>query len=286
MDRTFTLLVSALLAAVISWGVSIHFQKTPQFLKKETAYERVMRTGTIRCGYTPYSVGLIKDPNTGKLSGIYYDIISRLAENLMLKVDWVEEIGWAEQIEGLHTKRYDMICSPVSVTAPRARQADFSLPLYDSPVHIWAKEGNTNLTSDLKALDNSSIKIATLDGEQTSVFAHQFFPHAQQVSLPQSSHFSDLILQVTTGKADIVFAEPTPIDEFMRHNRTRLKPITPTDKPLLVVPNIILLPSDDFAFKELIDNGLREMFNARLIDQIIDRYEMRPNSYVRETGRR
>ena len=30
----------------------------------------------------------------------------------------------------------------------------------------------------------------------------------------------------------------------------------------------------------------REMFNARQIDQAIDRYETYPNSYIRETTRR
>src|SRR5580693_5757716 len=81
--------------------------------KAETTYDRVIRTGVLRCGYTPYSVGLMKDPNSGQLSGIYYDVITRLADNLKLKVDWVEEVGWGSQIEGLNTNRYDLICSPV-----------------------------------------------------------------------------------------------------------------------------------------------------------------------------
>jgi ABC-type amino acid transport substrate-binding protein len=252
----------------------------------ETAYDRVLRTGVLRCGYTPYSVGFMKDPKDGKISGIYPDVVQRLAENLKLKVEWVEEIGWGEQIQGLQTKRYDLICSPVSLNSGRARAADFSIPLYYSPVHIWLKKGRTDLTADFKKLNQADVRISTLDGEQTSVFAKQFFPQAQQVSLPQTAPFSDLLLQVTTGKADIVFAEPLAVHEFMQQNPNSLQQLTGDAQPLLVVPNILLLPSGEPAFKNMIDNALRELFNSRMMDVFIDRYETYPNSYVRETSRR
>ena len=253
---------------------------------KESVYERVIGTGILRCAYTPYSVGLMKDPNTGQLSGIYHDAVEQLAANLGLKVVWGEEVGWANQIEGLNAGRYDLICSPVSLNSGRARSADFSIPLYYSPVHIWAQKSNTAIGSDLKSLDNEGVRISTLDGEQTSVFAKQFFSHARQISLPQSTPFSDLLLQVTTGKADIVFAEPLTVHEFMKNNPDTLRQVTPNEQPLLVVPNIILLPRGEYEFKEMIDNGLREMFNSRQIDMIIDKYETFPNSYIRETTKR
>ena len=93
-------------------------------------------------------------------------------------------------------------------------------------------------------------------------------------------------MQVTTGKADIVFAEPLPVYEFMKNNADSLRQLTPNDRPLLVVPNILLLPRGEYEFKEMIDNGLREMLNSHIIDMIIDKYETYPNSYIRETARR
>ena len=288
--KILQIVLVVLLSIATALGTSFYLSSLHEQVKassvSETTYQRVMRSGTLRCGYTPYSVGFIKDANTGQMSGIYYDVITRLAENLGLKVEWVEEVGWSSQIEGLNAKRYDLICSPVSLNSNRAREADFSIPLYYSPVHIWAKKDNTSLPPDLKSLNQENIRISTLDGEQTSAFAKQFFPKAKEVSLPQSSPFSDLLLQVTTGKADIVFAEPTVVFEFIKNNLDSLKQITSNDQPLLVVPNIILLPRGEYAFKEMIDNGLREMFNSHIIDMAIDKYEVRPNSYIRETTHR
>ncbi len=252
---------------------------------KISAYQRVISTGTLRCGYTPYSVGFMKDPNTGMMSGIYYDIVNRLASNLSLKTVWAEEVDWSGQIEGLD-RRYDLIGSPVSLNSGRARAADFSIPLYYSPVHVWARKADAVLTGDIKTLNRPDIRISTLDGEQTSVFARQFFPQARQISLPQSAPFSDLLLQVVTGKADIVFSEPLTVHEFMKNNPDSLRQFTPPEQPLLVVSNILLLPRGEYELKEMIDNALREMFNSHLIDSIIDKYETYPGSYLRETARR
>jgi ABC-type amino acid transport substrate-binding protein len=277
------LLTSAAVAAPTAFVAA---KATRQDKKSQSTYDRVISSGTLRCAYTPYSVGLMKDPNTGVLSGIYYDIVTRLAANLSLNLVWAEEVGWASQIEGLNAKRYDLIASPVSLNSGRARSADFSIPLFYSPAHIWARPDNHRVTPDLKTLNRPDIKISTLDGEQTSTFARQFFPQAQQVSLPQTAPFSDLLLQVTDGKADFVISEPTAIFQFLKNNPDSLRQITPNDHPLLVVPNIILLPRGEYEFKEMIDNSLREMFNSRLIDAAIDAYEPIPNSYVRETARR
>jgi len=276
-----------IVAVILALGVQnfVLNKQAPGAVQNETTYDRVLRTGTLRCAYTPYSVMFTKDPNTGQLGGIYYDVITRLADNLKLKIDWVEEVGWGQQIEGLDAKRYDMVCSPVSLNSGRARVADFSIPLFYSPVHLWARK-DSPLSGDLNALNNPQIKVSTLDGEQSSVFAHQFMPQAQQVSLPQSAPFSDLVMQVTTGKADIVISDPTAIEAFLKNNPDSLKQLTPDDRPLLVVPDIFLLARGQYEFKEMIDNGLRELFNEREIDRILDTYETVPGSYVRETARR
>ena len=46
---------------------------------KESAYERVLRTGVLRCGYIAYPPHLIVDPATGTISGISHDIIEEAA---------------------------------------------------------------------------------------------------------------------------------------------------------------------------------------------------------------
>lgn len=60
----------------------------------ESVYERVIKSGTLKCGYIPYPPAMIVDPNTGEKSGIFYEFMNEVGKRLSLKVEWVQESGW------------------------------------------------------------------------------------------------------------------------------------------------------------------------------------------------
>jgi len=47
---------------------------------RESAYARVMRTGTLRCGYVLYPKTIERDLNTGKMSGPMYAIMEEMGK--------------------------------------------------------------------------------------------------------------------------------------------------------------------------------------------------------------
>src|SRR5207253_5761520 len=130
--------------------------------------------------------GCLKDPNTGKLSGIGIDSLEMAAKNLGLKVEWTEEVGWGSMLEGLQTNRYDMIATPIWTNSNRARLVDFSRPLYYSPINVWVKAGDKRFNeTNLTTLNSPDKVIATVDGETAEVIANEDFPQAKKLSLPQ-----------------------------------------------------------------------------------------------------
>src|SRR2546430_1529683 len=58
-----------------------------------SAYDRVIKSGTIRAAYLDYPPAFRKDAKTGKASGIFVDTLEQVASNLGLKVEWTEEVG-------------------------------------------------------------------------------------------------------------------------------------------------------------------------------------------------
>src|ERR1017187_1796282 len=90
----------------------------------------VLARGAIRVGYIVNPPSLFKDPNTGKLSGIYYDAMEEAGKNLGLKIDWAEETGWGTMVEGLDAKRFDMVVGGIWPSSTRGKRVDFSVPLY------------------------------------------------------------------------------------------------------------------------------------------------------------
>src|SRR4051812_48435106 len=101
--------LTIVIAALVSFGTYKLTSDHDHAIRKETAYERILRTGTLRCGYGIWPpVMLMKDANTGKISGVLVDITKEMAKALNLKVEWIEETGWAEWAEALKAHRFDV----------------------------------------------------------------------------------------------------------------------------------------------------------------------------------
>jgi len=250
---------------------------------RESTYDRVMRTGTIRCGYTTYSVALFKDANTGELSGIYKDIMDSLATKLDLKIEWTEEVGWGQQIEGLNAGRYDMVCSPANITGPRARNADLTDTLYFEPVWIYVRGDDKRFdNAGRDALNKKEIKVATIDGEQAEAAAKFYLPNASLLSAPQASDYSIMLMNVADKKADVVFASPITANDFMKTRPKALKRIK-GDQPLYLAVAIMQIRRGEHDFKAMINNELRELFASGIIDMALDKNEPYPNSFLRVT---
>jgi polar amino acid transport system substrate-binding protein len=246
----------------------------------DSVYDRVMQNGTIRCGYSLYNPGCLKDPITGKMSGIGVDTLESVAKNLGLKVAWTEEVGWGTMIEGLQTNRYDMIVTPVWATSDRARVVDFSKPLYYSPLFAYVKAGKRPFPpNNIHQLNSPKYSIATIDGATAEIIAQEDFPLVKRVSLPQLSEFGQLLLTVSSGKADVTFTEPADAAAFLKSNPGSVERI---GKPLRVFPNCWIFRRGQREFKDMIDTALEQLINSGAEDKIIRKYEPAPNTLYRD----
>lgn len=249
-----------------------------QASSEQSVYDRVMKQGKIRCGYVLYTPGCIKDPNTGKLSGIGIDTIELVAKNLGLEVEWSEEVGWGSMIEGLLTNRYDMIATPVWTNANRARQVDFSKSLFYSPIFAYTKKGDKRFSGvSLEKLNSPNFLVATVDGETAEIIAREDFSQAKKVSLPQLSDLSQLLLTVSSGKADFTFMEPASAAGFIAHNANSVE-ILKTARPVRIFPNCWMFKRGQMEFKSMIDTALDQLINSGAEEKIIHKYEPVPNS--------
>jgi polar amino acid transport system substrate-binding protein len=246
----------------------------------ETLHDRVIRTGKMRVAYAVYYPLLMRDPNTKKFSGIGYDALLLVAQRLGLKLEMTEEVSCGTMIEGLQTNRYDVMGCPVWANATRARAADFSRPLCFSQICAFTKFGDKRIDSSLKGLVEGKYKLATLDGEIVELIAKSDFPKAKRLSLPQLAPFSDLLLSVSTGKADATFAEPVFGYDFIKHNPKSIQNITPNN-PLRVFPNVFMFKVGEPEFKAMINTALDEIANSGELENIIEKYEPYPKAYLR-----
>lgn len=281
MNKTL-LLLAPLLFALLALGFTSGCTSVEKgsLSSKDCLYDRVMASGKIRCGYFLFPPYSIKDPQTGKLSGIFVDTIEEAAKNLGLSVEWSEEVGYGSMVEGIKTGRYDLVPSGVWPNANRARYADFSVPLFYSGIVVYARADDNRFNSNFKAINAKTVTISTIDGTVQDAMAHKDFPEAKVLSHPEMSDASQILLDVTSHKADVTFIEPGLAAIFLKSHPGSVKDVSPA-KPLGVVGNTMMFKLGEPSFKSMLNTALSELINTGVVDKLIDKYEPGRGAYYR-----
>ncbi len=248
--------------------------------KKETAYERVMRTGELRCGYFSWKPAFIKDPNTGEMSGIFHDYMEELGRALKLKITWAEEIGLSDYPPALASGRIDAMCSSLFATSFRARSVDFIMPAYFTPLHAYARANDDRFVGfTAEKFNDADYMVAVLEGGVTSIVRNLQFPHTRVYELPQTTSPSELFLSLGLAKADFVLFDLYTFEDYNAHNPGKLKRVT--IQPIKVFPMAVAVGKNQDALREMLDTATMDLHLAGAIDKIIAKYETYPGSFIR-----
>ncbi len=240
--------------------------------KTQTAYERIVNKAAIRCGYVLYPPYVIKDANTGQLSGAFYDIVNEMARRQKLKVEWAEEVGWGNFIEGLKTGRYDMVCSGGWNSANEGRLIAYSVPAYYSAVNIFVRADDMRFDANPSALNDPQFSFVSTDGSLLGVMAAEDFPNAKILSLPNLTDVATLYGSVAAGKADAVLTENYAMQQYLHNNPGKLKNIT-AQNPVRIYPTSpIIMPNDDLPLQNMVNAGIAELLHTGFVDRVLDKY--------------
>ncbi len=239
---------------------------------------RIVRTNTIRCGYLLYSSYFRKDPNTGKFSGLFYDIMEQVGKNSGLKIEWTEEVGYENIFPALESGRFDVFASGLWSNASRAKAAAFSMPVCFSPITAWCRTADSRFDQNIMNINSPSIKIAAIDGAMEDILAKSLFPNAARVSLPELSPFSQNLLNISTKKADVSFAEPMVVHEFLATNPGTLKQIN-AKSPLRIFGNSLVVKRSDTELKTFLDTAIQELINSSQMDTILAKYNQQGTTF-------
>lgn len=242
---------------------------------KESAYDRVMRTNTLRCAYFVYPPFVNKDLTTGKFTGVYPDIFNEIAKQSGLKIDWVEEAGSDTMFAGLTNGRYDAICSPITYTIARARQAFFTIPIFFIPFNVYVRADEKRFDkSPQKSLNNTDISFVTKDGDLIDILAKENFPEAKIISLPGLVDTAQLFTTVSTKKADAIVGEPVYAGIFMKNNPDKIKKVDMP--PLKIASGTAAVPIGDASMLGFLNTSFQSLIDTGFINKTISKYI--PNS--------
>jgi ABC-type amino acid transport substrate-binding protein len=245
---------------------------TPFPAYAETAYDRVIKSGTIRCGFITYPPMLARDPNTGAMSGIVADLMTEVGVLLDLKIEWAEEVGFDTSIEGLKAGRYDMICTGFWRNVLESKHVFYTIPYLYSRTGIFVRADDGRFDSDIATMNDPAIRIVTKDGQITGAIAQRDFPKATIVELPNLTSSADLLENIASGKADATFVEAGAGLDYIKANPGKIKSIHDAT-PLRIYQNTLALPFGASEFKSMIDTALIEIVDNGGMDKIVQKYD-------------
>ncbi len=246
----------------------------------ESAYDHVLRTKTLRCGYASWPPFVFTtDPITGKISGIFVDVIEAMAKKLSLKVEWAENTGSGGAVESLRTHRIDAFCAGLWVNAERGRYVAYTAPVFYSATYPYVAVNDHRFDKDLSGVNRPETRIATMDGEMSDIVARTQFPRAKPVSIPALAQPSDMLLNVAMHKADIVFTEPSFAAGYMQANPKTLR--RAQDKPFQTFATAFAVEIHEHELQTMLDNALTELQNQGVVTEIIAHYAQDPTLFLR-----
>jgi ABC-type amino acid transport substrate-binding protein len=232
----------------------------------------VRDTHVLRAAFIDYPPSMTVDPNSKAKGGIMPEVISEAAKAMGVQLSYVEETTFASMTDTLDSGRADIVVSGIWPSSSRALRADFSRVVYYSPVYAYVRSDDARFDNKLAAVNNSSIRIATIDGELSSIVAHTDYPGAATVSLPQQADVPQLLLQLTSRKADITFVEPAIAEQFLAKNPGSIRRVTGVE-PVRLFPNTFLFRKGDTGLRDAVNVAIVELTNSRRLAAVIKPYD-------------
>lgn len=232
---------------------------------RDSAYDRVMKTQTIRCGYGVTKPWIYNNLETNEMIGPMADITREIAAQTGLKLEWPEETGWGNLPTSLYTGRVDVACSPMWVDPMRGREVAYTRPVFYMASYAYAREDD-NRFKTMDDINKPDVRIAVVDGDMTQHLAKRYFPKAQIVSSTSNASNAELLLQVTGNKADITFLEEISVSDFNAAQEKKLKFVL--GRPLVHYATAYAVGIKEPALKEMLDTAVGYLINSGRLEEI------------------
>lgn len=237
---------------------------------KESTYDRVMRTHTLRCGYFTWSPYMAKDSNTGAFSGLYYDVIEQMGKVLGLKIEWAYEYTFGQQAEVLRTGKADALCADGPWTRSAMPFVDYSHPYLFIPGFIYVAKDNPKKPT-LETLNAPEMSFAAIDGDGSAEYLEMLFPKAKVMDLPATGDAAQQVQNVLTGKSDAMFNDPMTVNAYAAEDRAKLQQLG--DAPIATLPFAISVDKGQQDLLNTLNQGIDLLSDTGMLDRIIAKYD-------------
>jgi polar amino acid transport system substrate-binding protein len=192
----------------------------------------IVASKKMRLGIILVDQMVMRDPNSGELSGVWIDGIRRLFSTLNLEPEFIET-KWATFAGGLQADQFDVFISGF-MTPQRALALEYTRPVLFLGHSASTLKENTDRFKTLEDLNSPDVTIATVLGGSGHQFAKQFLPNATIKPL-DTGDLTASGMEVLSGRATIAMDNAFSVGRFVKMHEDRMVDLF-KDNPFNVLP--------------------------------------------------
>jgi ABC-type amino acid transport substrate-binding protein len=257
----------ALAIALASLALTLfHASNEAAQANKETAYERVIRTQTLHCGYFLWQPFVTQNVNTKELGGFEYEYVNAVGKSLGLKVTWTELLQ-GQQVEALRAGKIDAVCDDGPFLMTEGAYVQYAEPMFYEEYYLYVRADDHRFDDDIRKASNPNVTIAAMDGDITLDLAMQSFPNVKLHQLSNAADPTQLFMDVVYRKADIVINDAISAANFLKNNPGTIRRVS-VKKPIAYLPDQISVLRGEGDLADMISQGVLNV-RARGIEEVI-----------------
>ena len=184
--------MTALAAGALSLGVAVS-------ATAQSALNEILDTGVLKVGTTgDWNPMTVRDPATNSYKGFDIDVMTELAADLGVEVEFVPT-DWKTLVNGVVAGKYHMTGS-ASISPPRMKVAGFSESYIAVEIFPFTTPEMAGKFDGYDSINQPGVKVATTLGTTFEALVREWFPNAdiKVVEAPARG-----FQEVLAGRADV-----------------------------------------------------------------------------------
>lgn len=216
----------------------------------QSALEQILDKGVLKVGTTgDWNPMTLKDPATNSYKGFDIDVMTELAKDLGVELEFVPT-DWKTLVNGVTAKKYHMTGS-ASISPARMKVAGFSESYLAVEIYPFAMADKADNFDGWDSINQAGVKIATTLGTTFEGLAREWFPNADiKVVEAPARGFNEVI----AGRADVFIT--SNIEGATLKEKFEMKQIQNAG-PRAPAPISMLLPQDDQVWINYVNNWIK-----------------------------
>lgn len=234
----------------------------------QSALQEILSGGVLKVGTTgDWNPMTMKDPATNSYTGYDIDVMTELANDLGVKVEFVPT-DWKTLVNGVVSGKYHMTGS-ASISPARAKAAGYSDSYFSLATVPLILKKNEGKFADWGDLDKADVTVAATLGTTQEKQVKQFFPNAQHkiVEAPARD-----FQEVLAGRADAHIT--SNVEAYKLVAKYPQMMVVPVSAPKAPTPIAMLLPQGDQVWINYVNTWIKLKTERGFFDDLGRKWQL------------